>query len=308
MIINNVILLNKSNKRKYKKKKSTKIYSLPTQGESKNKNNKNKNNEFNLNLININLNNIKGYTPKSSTHILNIYSFEEAINYDMRAVCVIFYIFLLSKQAVFHAFLFRSPLESFPLRFCLLIFIIGSDLALNAIFYLDDKISKKYRYAKNLFLFTFNNNITIILISTFIGFLFLTLFTNLSNSTNKIRDVFRNIEEQIKRNKQFKVTEKKKKDVIKEIEEILKKHKIKVIILMIIEVSLMLFFWYYVTAFCHVYTKTQLSWILDSFLSMISRLFFEFIFSLGLAKLYRIGVEANYYCIYKIALFFYCFG
>ena len=308
MIINNVILLNKSNKRKYKKKKSTKISILPTQGESKNKSNKNKNNEFNLNLININLNNIKRYTPKSSTHILNIYSFEEAINYDMRAVCVIFYIFLLSKQAVFHAFLFRSPLESFPLRFCLLIFIIGSDLALNAIFYLDDKISKKYRYAKNLFLFTFNNNITIILISTFIGFLFLTLFTNLSNSTNKIRDVFRNIEEQIKRNKQFKVTEKKKKDVIKEIEEILKKHKIKVIILMIIEVSLMLFFWYYVTAFCHVYTKTQLSWILDSFLSMISRLFFEFIFSLGLAKLYRIGVEANYYCIYKIALFFYCFG
>ena len=86
----------------------------------------------------------------------------------MRSICLIFYIFLLSKQAAFHAFLFKSPLETFQIRFCLLLFIISSDLALNAIFYLDDKISKKYRSVQNLFLFTFNNNINIILISNFI--------------------------------------------------------------------------------------------------------------------------------------------
>ena len=110
-------------------------------------------------------------------NILNNYTFEEAIKYDMRSICAIFYIFLLSKQAAFHAFLYRSPLESFHLRFCLLIFIISSDLALNAFFYLDDKISKKYQEAPNLFLFAFNNNITIILLSTLIGFIFMTLFT-----------------------------------------------------------------------------------------------------------------------------------
>ena len=268
-----------------------------------------KDNDFNINLINININNIKREViPRNSNHILNIYTFEEAIKYDMRSVCAIFYIFLLSKQAVFHAFLFRSPLELFTLRFCLLIFIISSDLGLNAFFYLDDKISKKYRYAKNLFLFTFNNNITIIILSTFIGFVFITLFTNLSNSTNKIREVFREIEEKIKNDKKFKVTEERKKDIIKEIEEILKKYKIKVIILVIIEVLLMLFFWYYVTAFCHVYSSTQISWLLDSFLSMLSRLFLEIIFSLGFAKLYRIAVEANTHCLYKIVLFFYNFA
>ena len=262
-----------------------------------------------MNLININLNHIKEkLIPKNSLHILNIYTFEEAIKYDMRSVCPIFYIFLLSKQAVLHAFLFRSPLELFTLRFCLLIFIISSDLSLNAIFYLDDKISKKYRYAKNLFLFTFNNNITIILLSTFIGFIFITLFTNLSNSTNKIREVFRKIEEKIKNDKKFKVTDKIKKDIIKEIQEILKKYKIKVIILLIVEVLLMLFFWYYVTAFCHVYSSTQLSWLLDSALSMLSRLFIELTLSLGFAKLYRIAIEANIRCLYKITLFFYNFG
>ena len=259
-----------------------------------------------FNLINININNIQEYIPSNSYYILNNYTFEEAIKYDMRSICAIFYIFLLSKQAAFHAFLFKSPLESFPLRLCLLIFIISSDLALNAFFYLDDKISKKYKYSQNLFLFTFNNNITIILLSTLIGFVFMTLFTNLSNSTNQIRDIFRKEEEKIKKNKT--VTTKRKIEIINEVEKILKKHKIKVIILITIEILLMLFFWYYVTAFCHVYSSTQLSWLLDSFLSILSRLIIEILISLGFAKLYRIAVESNTHCIYKFVLFFYCFG
>ena len=102
--------------------------------------------------------------------------------------------------------------------------------------------------------------------------------------------------------------EKREKEIQIEIEKILNKHRIKVVILILIEFSLLLFFWYYVTAFCHVYASTQMSWILDSLLSMLSRLIFELLLSLGFAKLYRIGVESNVYCIYKISLFFYNFG
>ena len=168
-------------------------------------NNENDNNMIDFNLININLNSKnKESIPKNSFQILNNYNYDEAIKYDMRSICAIFYIFLLSKQAAFHAFLFKSPLELFSLRFCLFIFIVSSDLALNAFFYLDDKISKKYRYARGLFLFTFSNNITIILLSTFIGFIFLTLFTNLSNSINKIIDIFKKEEAKIIKNKKKK--------------------------------------------------------------------------------------------------------
>ena len=292
------------------------IDNLPTQDLIKYNINKQKNeknyekekNIINFSIININLNNIKEYTPKNSFHILNNYTFEEAILYDMRSVCTIFFIFLLSKESICHAFLYRSPLVLFPLRLCMLIFIISSDLALNAFFYFDDKISEKYKYAKNLFLFTFNSNLTIILLSTLIGFLFMTLFTNLSNSTNKIRDVFRKEEEKIKKNKKYSVSDKRKKEIINEIENILKKHKIKVIIFITIEFLLMLFFWYYVTAFCHVYSSTQISWLLDSFLSVLSRLVIINLISLGFAKLYRIAIESNVHCIYKFVLFFYCFA
>ena len=129
---------------------------LPTQGNKKNnkENNKEeKNNIINFNLINIdlNVNNNKSYTPKESYIFLNNYTYEEAIKYDMRSICSIFYIFLLSKQAVFHAFLYKSPLELFSLRLCHLIFIISSDLALNSLFFLMIKFLKNINMFKIYF-------------------------------------------------------------------------------------------------------------------------------------------------------------
>ena len=302
-----------------KRKNSKKLSSMLTQGinqdqsnssEIKNeKYNENKN-IINLNLININLNLNRHYecSIKSSGYILNIYSFKEAIENDLRPLCRIFYIYLLTKQAIFHAFLYRSPIVLFPLRLCLLIFIISSDLALNSIFYFDDKISEKYHYAKNIFLFALSKNLTVILISTFIGFIILTLFTKLSNSINDMREVFKNEEEKMKHNKKYIVTEKRKKEILNEIETILKNYKIKVFILILIEIILMLFFYYYVTIFCHVYKSTQISWLLDSFLTILSRIIIDSLLCLCFAKLYRIAVESNVHCLYKAAMFFYSFG
>ena len=119
-----------------------------------NNNNLQKSNNLNLNLISINLSDINKknlYSLQESNITLYNYTMEEAFKYDRRNYCIIFYIYFLSKQAFFHAFLYRSPLEIFPLRFCLLLFIISSDLALNALFYFNDNISRKYRYTKNIF-------------------------------------------------------------------------------------------------------------------------------------------------------------
>ena len=294
------------------------IDTLQTQGskeKSKKSDNKKNNNQkdddgnnYDFNLININLNNIIKFTPIYSKHELNNYTFEEAIKYDMRTICVIFYIFLLSKEAAFHAFLYRSPLELFPLRFSLFLFIIANDLALNSFFYFEDKISEKYNYTKNLFLFTFNNNLTIIILSTVIGLIIITVFINLSNSSNAIRKIFLEEERKINKDKNYFVTEGRKKEIIEEIEKILKRHKIKVILIIIIQTLLIMFYWYYVTAFCHIYSSTQLSWLLNSFLSILSRFIIVLILSLGFAKLYRLAIESNIHCIYKIVLFFYSFA
>ena len=277
--------------------------------ESQEKDAKNKNlNNFALINIDLNLSRHKKHIPPESNIILNNYTFSEARKYDLRQLCVIFYIFALSKQIFFHTFLYRSPLELFPLRLCLFIFMFSCDLALNALFYFNNNISKKYRYAKNVFLFAFSDNITIIILSIFVGFILLTSLAKLSNSTNKIREIFKNEEEKLKKDNQYKVTEKRKQEILFEIEEILRKYKIKIIILIIIELILVVFFWYFVTAFCHVYQETQKSWLLDSLISILIRAIIELLISLGLAKLYRISVDAEIYCLYKFVMFLYNFG
>ena len=301
-------------KKKTSKKKLIKtknITFLDTQGiqNNTNENEKNKNiNSFTIMNIDLNISLHKNYIPPESHIILNNYTFEEAIKYDKRQICEIFYIFALSKQIIFHTFLYRSPIELFSLRLCLFIFIISSDLALNALFYFNDNISKKYRYAKNLFLFTFSENITVIILSTFVGFILLTLLAKLSNSTNAIREVFMREEEKIKKDKNYIVTKQRKNEILLEIEEILKKYKTKVIILIIIELILVIFFWYFVTAFCHVYEATQISWSVDSCLSILSRAIIELLISFGLAKIYGMAISAESHCLYKFVMFLYNFG
>ena len=249
------------------------------------------NDNNNFGIIRIDLNNIKEYFPLDSNQSLHNYSFDEAIKYDRRNIFRVFYIYLLSKQIIFRTFLQRSPLELFYLRFTLFIFMLSCDLALNALFYFNDNISKKYHYAQNLFLFTFSNNITIIIYSTLISSFLLTFLNKLSNSSDAIRNVFRKEEEKIKTNKKkYEIKEETKRQILKDVENILKKFKIKILILLIIQTVLILFFWYFVTAFCHVYSSTQASWLLDSFLSILSRLMLELIFGFLYAKLYQIAI------------------
>ena len=291
------------------KKKLKNISLLPTLGDKGlSLENEKKANLNNFNLISINLNLNKKYIPPESNIILNNYTFEEAVKYDKRQLCEIFYIFALAKQIHFHTFLFRSPIELFSLRFCLLLFITSSDLALNALFYFNDNISKKYKKSKNLFLFAFSDNITIIIISTTLGFILLTILSKLSNSTNAIREVFLKEEEKIKKDKKYKITQKTKTEILMQIDNILKRYRIKVIILLIIEFLLELFFWYFVTAFCHVYHATQISWIYDSLLSILSRAIIELLISFGLAKLYTIAITGETHCLYKVVMFLYNLG
>ena len=270
--------------------------------------NKDKEDSDNFGIMKIDLNNIENYIPPDSYQTLHNYTFEEAMEYDKRSIFKIFYIYLLSKQIIFHTFLQKNPLELIWLRICLFIFMLSTDLALNSLLYLKDNISKKYHYASNLFLFTFTNNITIILLSTLISFIIMSLISKLNNSTNEIRKVFGEYEEKIKKEKKYKINEKDKITIFQKVEKILKILKIKILIFIIIELLLILFYWYFITAFCHVFPNTQFSWLLDTFLSILSRIIIELLFALLFSKLYIISVESNFYSLYRVLLFIYDFS
>ena len=96
-----------------------------------------------------------------------------------------------------------------------------------------------------------------------------------------------------------------KLNIKEQVLNILKYLKIKITILFLLETILFLSFWYFVTAFCHVYSSTQMSWLLDSFLSILSRFFIELLFAFFFGKLYQISVVSNIKTIYNIIICIY---
>ena len=100
----------------------------------------------------------------------------------------------------------------------------------------------------------------------------------------------------------------RKKEIINEVKRIMKNYKIKIIIFYIIEFICMMFFWYYVTIFCNIYKKAQLSWFLDCAITIIIRIIIDFFLNLILALLYRLSIGVKSNCFYKVMIFLYCFS
>ena len=103
-----------------------------------------------------------------------------------------------------NAFILKSPLEIRTLRICLTIFIYSCNLALNTLFYSTGKISDKHNYdGDNLVLYTFINNITIIVFSTLLSFLLTLLFKILINSRYDIENIFRQEEKKMRKSRKY---------------------------------------------------------------------------------------------------------
>ena len=106
----------------------------------------------------------------------------------------------------------------------------------------------------------------------------------------------------------YKVNKKKRKKILVEIYEINKKLRIKIFIFILIEFSIMLFFYYFVTAFCEVYKKTQVSWIIDSIISYLLSFPIQFLTSFIIAVLYKLSIENQLKWLYSLSMFLYNLG
>ena len=107
-------------------------------------------------------------------------------------------------------------------------------------------------------MFTLLNNLSISFLSTFFSLTLIIILQQLTNSKNEVEDLFREEEKKMRENNKYKVNKKNRKKILVEIYEINKKLRIKIFIFILIEFSIMLFFYYFVTAFCEVYKKPKL--------------------------------------------------
>ena len=314
----NSIMNNNLNSRKRNSTISTKIEisnikSYKTSNELTNNNEKIKHQKKTENeaekeypLIRINANNIEDYYPMKSKYVLDNYDYREAITYDKRTFFRIVFIYLISKDSILNIIFFNPPLELKPLRLSIFIFTYACDIAFNALFYLSDKISEKYKYeGKNRLLFSIINNITISFVSTLVSIILIFFFQSLTQSSNKIEKIFRDEEKILKNDKTYKVEEKTKIKIEREVAKILKYLKIKIICFIIFENIIMIFFFYYVTAFCEVYQSTQISWLLDCVSSYIISLFITLGISFLFSLLYIAAIKHEKKFLYRLCLFVY---
>ena len=105
--------------------------------------------------------------------------------------------------------------------------------------------------------------------------------------------------------KNYKVNQKTKIEILDKINRISLILQWKIAVFIIAEFSLMLFFYYFVTAFCEVYKKTQISWLVDFFSSFIMSILSEILLALILTVLYSVSVNYKIRIIYKITIFLY---
>ena len=127
----------------------------------------------------------------------------------------------------------------------------------------------------------------------------------LTNTTKKIRDIFQKEEEKLKKDKNYTVSEGRKKEILKELEQIFDSQNKKNYAFFISEIILMLFFWYYITAFCHVYSNSQVSWVLNTLLTIIFRFLIDSLTCFLFSILYKLAVGNKSQGLYNAVLFIY---
>ena len=257
-------------------------------------------------LIQIDSNNSINDEPPNSNILLDNYNFETAILYDKRSFWRLFYICILMKENIINILFYKNPLEVQSLRICLFIFIYSCDLAFNTIFYSNENISEKYHYkGNNIFLFSIVNNMVESVFSSIISLVIVNLFQHMIESRGSYEDVFRKEETKMRKNKNYKVTKETKYQIYKKLIKICNFLKCKIILFIIFEFLLMLFFYYFVTVFCEVYKKTQASWLYDFFVSFLISFAFEIFGAFLIAIFYILSLRYKIKFLYLICLFFY---
>ena len=231
-----------------------------------------------------------------------------AIEYDKRDYLRLIYICLLSKDNILNTFYFNSPLEIQSLRLTLFILSYSCDFALNALFYFNQNISDKYHYdGDSLYLFIFVNNLLITIFSAIFSYSIIKILSRLTNSKESIEVLFRKEEELMRKNKKYRVNNNKKKIINRYILKIFKCLKFKIVCYIIIEFLIMLFFFYFITAFCEVYKETQYSWLYDSFTSFLFSFPLELIISFIITILYKNAIQIKNECLYNVSISLYDF-
>ena len=301
--INNMMTKNISfhGKNRYKKNNLNKI--LPNPKRRKNqrlknyKNIKNKISNKSAKLTNSSKNVINNSSKKNKSLFsgkemkkldefeLNQLEYDKALIYDKRSFIRSYWDIICREHIIIFTFFICKDYNIIYIKYARFLFLLTTDMAMNVFFFSDNSMHKIFlNYGK----FNFIQQIPQVIYTTIISQL-IEVFLCFLSLTDKhiyyIKKIFDSVDK-------------------KEIVNILKCIKIKLIIFFIITFILFAFYWYTVTIFCVVYENTQIIFVKDSLLSFLLSIVYPFIIYLIPSILRIISLRSsqkNLKCLYKLS-------
>ena len=195
---------------------------------------------------------------------INNFSYKEAVKKDKRQIFEYFISLIKTKHILIFNFFPNFVHTPIIIKICLILFIFALYYTINTLFFNDSTMHKIY---EDEGIFNFIYLLPNIIYSTIISSIITIIIKKLALLDNIIYEL-------------------KKKSDIKEY-EIKKQIKIKFLCFFLFSFIFLIFFWYYVSCFCAVYTNTQLLLIKDTLISFGINLLYPFIFFL-IASIIRI--------------------
>ena len=189
---------------------------------------------------------------------INSLEYEKAIELDKRTFFQYYLSLIKKKQLILFTFLPSKDYNLISLKISLFLVSFSLYLSINAFFFNDDTMHKIY---KDNGAYNILYQIPQILYSSITSSVINILLKNLSLSEKDI----------------LKIKEEKDPDnFLKKSNQTEKCIKIKFIIFYIISILLMIFFWYFISCFCVVYTNTQIILFKDTLISFALSMLYPF--------------------------------
>ena len=215
---------------------------------------------------------------------LNSLEYDVAIIIDKRTYFQYYWSLLKKKQLILFTFIPANDYNLFSIKICLFLLSFSLYLTINGFFFSDDTMHKIHEDKGK---FNIIYQIPQIMYSTVISTIINMILKQLSLSEKNIISI-------------------KQENDIRKMTNYSKKIKtcitIKFIIFFILNISFLLFFWYFITCFCAVYKNTQMILIKDTLVSFALSMLYPFGINLlpGMLRIPALRAQKkDQKCLYK---------
>ena len=212
--------------------------------------------------------------------------YEEAAKHDKRSYIRIYFSLIKREHKILFTFFICNDYNLFFIKIWRFVFLIASDMAMNALFFTDETMHKLYlSYGK----YDFVQQIPQIVYSTIVSQILEIFLCYLSLTDSPFYEI-----------KSMKLS----KSNFESIKKIIKSTNNKLVVFYIFTFIFYVGFWYIIVIFCAVYENTQITYLKDCFFSFLLSLILPFVLYLFPSALRICAIrddKISSHCTYKLS-------